>query len=64
MRIDIIIKVLMALIGLIKVIVDVISEIKTEGGESSSNKQYRICERVLRIQVVILHCKTIKYIKI
>lgn len=38
MRIDIIIKVLMALIGLIKVIVDVISEIKTEGGESSSNK--------------------------
>ena len=38
MRIDIIIKVLMALIGLIKVIVDVISEIKTEGGERRSNK--------------------------
>lgn len=38
MRIDIIIKVLMAVIGLIKVIVEVISETKTEGGESSSNK--------------------------
>ncbi len=38
MRIDIIIKVLMAVIGLIKVIVEVISEIKTEGGEGRSNK--------------------------
>lgn len=38
MRIDLIIKVLMAVIGLIKVIVEVISEAKTEGGESSSNK--------------------------
>lgn len=42
MRIDIIIKVLVAVIGLIKVVLEALEESKKEGGDGSSKKQYRI----------------------